>query len=122
MDFILVYSEPVWIIATCAIILLSGVLTWLFGRDAIHVGASGVITGYWGFLVFLMIQHPTVLSVVLGIICVYYFAGILFGILPLRESTSWEGHLFGLIAGILTAWVMTLPIFYSFMKYLLSYN
>lgn len=116
MDFMLIYSEKTWVAATCSIFLISGLLTWLFGRKAVHVGASAVITGYWGFLVFFMIHQPSVTSLILGILCVYYFAGIFFGILPLRESTSWEGHLFGLVAGIFTAWAMTIPAFFPFFK------
>lgn len=116
MDFMLIYSEKTWVAATCSIFLISGLLTWLFGRKAVHVGASAVITGYWGFLVFFMIHQPSVTSLILGILCVYYFAGIFFGILPLRESISWEGHLFGLVAGIFTAWAMTIPVFFPFFK------
>ncbi len=116
MDFMLIYSDQTFIAATCSIFLFSGLLTWLFGRKAMHVGASAVITGYWGFLVFFMIQEPSATSLILGILCVYYFAGIFFGILPLRESTSWEGHLFGLVAGVFTAWAMTVPVFFPFFK------
>lgn len=113
MDFMLLYSEPVWIIASVLIIVISGLLTWLLGRKAIHVGASGMITGYWGFLVFHMYEAPSVISIILGIICVYYFAGIFFGILPMKKSTSWEGHLFGLVAGIVTAWGLNIPVVFQ---------
>ncbi len=113
MDFMLIYSEKVWLSATCSIMLISGLLTWLLGRKAFHVGASAVITGYWGFLVFFMIQQPSIISLILGVLCLYYFAGIFFGILPLRESTSWEGHLFGLVAGVFTAWAIQFPLFSS---------
>lgn len=107
MDFMLLYSQKTWIIATVSIILISGMLTWLFARKAIHVGASSLVTGYWGYLVYNMYHQANVTSIILGILCLYYFAGILFGVLPLKKSTSWEGHLFGLIAGVATAWGMT---------------
>jgi membrane associated rhomboid family serine protease len=110
MDFMLIYSPKTWLIATIAIAVISGFLTWLFARKAFHVGASSVITGYWSYLVFNMYQQSSAISIVLGFLCVYYFSGIFFGILPMKKSTSWEGHLFGLIAGIITAWGMTFPV------------
>ena len=117
LDFMLISCPNAWATATCSIFLISGLLTWLFGRKAMHVGASSVITGYWGFLVFFMIHEPNAMSLILGILCVYYFAGIFFGILPMKESTSWEGHLFGLVAGVATAWAMTLPAFYPYFNF-----
>lgn len=109
LDFMLIYSPNTWKVATMAIILFSGILTWLFGRKAIHVGASGAITGFWGYLVFNMYQVPSITSIILGILCIYYFAGIFIGIFPREKTTSWEGHLFGLGAGIFTAWCLNSP-------------
>lgn len=116
MDFMLIYSPKTWAMATILIAFIGGLLTWIFGRKAIHVGASGVITGYWGYLVFNMYQRADVTSIILGVVCVYYFAGIFFGIIPLRsKSTSWEGHLFGLIGGIAAAWIIAYPPAYQFL-------
>lgn len=115
MNFMLLYSVKICAIASILIILTSGILTWLFGRKAIHVGASSVITGYWSFLVFQMYQQPSVISIILGALCIYYFAGIFFGILPLKKSTSWEGHLSGLVAGILTALALNNPAIYTYL-------
>lgn len=83
------------------ITLVSGGILWLIGRRAIHVGASGLIMGYWGYLLVYAYQHPSILSYVLAIICIYYFGGLLLSIFPKEDSVSWEGHLFGLFAGIL---------------------
>jgi len=105
LDFMMIFAGHRWIPASINIILISGALTWLFGRPAIHVGASAVITGYWSYLVFNMYEQGGITVIILGFICLYYFAGIFFGILPLRKGVSWEGHLFGLIAGVLTAWM-----------------
>lgn len=82
------------------IIVISGLLTWIFARPAIHIGASSLVTGYWSFLVLSAYNQEGILSTLLGIICVYYFAGIFFGIFPKDKGVSWEGHLFGFIAGI----------------------
>lgn len=104
LDFVCIYSPDHWILITVYITLIGGLLTWLFARRAIHVGASGLISGYWGYLVFNMYEQTSVTSIILGIVSVYYFAGIFFGIFPSEKSTSWEGHLFGLAAGVFVAW------------------
>ncbi|KTC66235.1 AraC family transcriptional regulator (plasmid) [Legionella adelaidensis] len=89
-----------FLIITVMITLMSGCLIWCFAKPGLHIGASAVITGYWGFLVFNIYQQGTLTAIILGIICLYYFAGIFFGIFPREKGISWEGHLFGLIAGV----------------------
>ena len=101
--FLLVNGLPYFIIATFSITLLSGTLVWLFAKQGLHVGASGVITGYWGLLVADIYQEGSTTAILLGIVSAYYFAGIFFGIFPSEKGVSWEGHLFGLLAGIATA-------------------
>jgi membrane associated rhomboid family serine protease len=68
------------------------------------VGASGVITGYWGFLVANIYKQGTVTAIILGIVCVYYFAGIFLSIFPGEKGVSWQGHLFGLLSGFLASY------------------
>jgi membrane associated rhomboid family serine protease len=104
-NFILFYGLSYYIAVTIAITLLSGFLTWMFAKPGIHVGASGVITGYWGLLVMDAYQQGTLMSIILGVICIYYFAGIFFGIFPREKGVSWEGHLFGLLAGVATSYL-----------------
>lgn len=99
-NFILLFGIPYFIHVTIAITVLSGLLIWCFAKPGLHVGASALITGYWAFLVTGILSQETVTSVILGIICLYYFAGIFFGIFPSKRGVSWEGHLFGLLAGL----------------------
>ena len=87
---------------TCILILTSGLLIWLFGRPGIHIGASALITAYWGFLVTDAFLNPhNIMNLAIGFICIYYFIGIFLGIFPSEDRVSWEGHLMGLIAGVL---------------------
>jgi len=80
--------------------VVSGVLLWLFGRDAIHIGASVLVFGLIGFLVCAGFFEKRLMSALIAIgVAVVYGSTLLSGILPLQRGVSWEGHLFGAIAG-----------------------
>jgi len=98
--FLLIHGVAYYLWVTFLITVLSGSLVWLFGKPGLHVGASGVITGYWGLLVLDIYHEGSVTAIILGVISLYYFAGIFFGIFPTKRGVSWEGHLFGLASGI----------------------
>lgn len=83
------------------IILGSGSLVWLFGRRAVHIGMSGLVSGLYGYVLANAYLHPGPTSIFLAIIALYYFAGILAGLFPTEDRTSWESHLFGFIIGII---------------------
>lgn len=105
LTFILAMGMGNFICATVTIIVLSGFALWIFGRKAIHIGASGLIMGYFGYLLLFAYRHPSVLTYVLAFICIYYFGSILLSIFPSEEKTSWEGHLFGLLSGLAAAYL-----------------
>lgn len=99
-NFLLISQGKLYfILSTVIIILLSGFLTWCFGKTGIHVGASALITGYWALLVSDIVQLGNLTAIILGLLSLYYFAGIFLGIFPGKKGSSWEGHLFGLLAG-----------------------
>ncbi len=104
--FFLVHGLPYFLFATFLITLISGLLIWLFAKPGLHIGASSVVTGYWGLLVTGIFQEGSATAILLGAVSVYYFAGIFFGIFPTKRGVSWEGHLFGLLAGIATAFIL----------------
>ena len=109
-NFILIHGIPFFIEVTLLITIISGLLTWALAKPGIHIGASGVITGYWGLLVMDIYQQGSILAILLGGFCLYFFAGIILGIFPGERGVSWQGHLFGLIAGILTSYLLTINI------------
>lgn len=84
------------------VILLGGSLTWLLGRHANHIGASGLIFGLWGFLIANAFFQKNIRALLIAIITGLFFAGLLFALLP-RTGTSFESHLFGIIAGVVAA-------------------
>ena len=85
------------------IILLGGVGVWAFGRSAIHIGASGLVFGYFGYLVARGWYERRLGSIVLAIAVIILYGGLVVGVLPTPGLVSWEAHLFGLIAGVLAA-------------------
>jgi membrane associated rhomboid family serine protease len=83
--------------------LVGGLGTWLFGRDSIHIGASGVIFGYFGYLLFRGYFEKSFVAIAISIAIAIGYGGMIWGVLPTRSYISWEGHLFGFIGGIIAA-------------------
>lgn len=86
---------------TFYLVVLSGLGTWLIGRSgSVHIGASGLIYGYFGYLLSRAWNEKRALWMVTGIVVAILYGSMLGGVVPSREAISWEGHLCGLIAGI----------------------
>jgi membrane associated rhomboid family serine protease len=98
-------SRTEFALVTIAGILLGGGLTWLLARNASHVGASGLIFCYFGYLASLAYFRRTFGTLCLSVVCLFGYGGILIGVLPTTKAVSWEGHLAGLLAGVALAWV-----------------
>ena len=90
---------------TVNVTLLSGALVWIFGREAYHVGASGLVFGYVGVILARAAIERSITAIAIAIVTVMAYGGLLWGILPLRSYMSFESHLFGLIAGIAIVWL-----------------
>ncbi len=99
--------EPFMLI-TLNIAVLGGLATWLFGRKARHVGSSGVIMGYMGYLLMQAYFSPSVSTLILGALALYYCGSILLHLIPSDEKSSWEGHIFGFVAGAVVAYGWTI--------------
>jgi len=88
------------------IVVLGGSLVWLFGSSAIHIGASGLVFGWFGFLIArgLVDRSPVTLgcAALVGLI----YGSILWGVLPGQPGVSWEAHLFGAVSGAVAAIVV----------------
>lgn len=92
--------------ATILIILLEGLIVWLIARRGNHIGASGLIAGYFGLALIFAYKSATVVSIILGFIVLYYFGSILLSFFPSEDKTSWEGHLFGFLSGIASFFIL----------------
>jgi membrane associated rhomboid family serine protease len=83
--------------------LLGGGLTWLFARHATHIGASGLIFCFFGYLASLAYFRRTFGTLLLSAACILFYGGMLRGIVPTSTPVSWEGHVAGLVAGVALA-------------------
>ncbi len=101
--FVLLNGRQMFFEVTVIIILVGGAALWLFGRSSYHVGASGLIFGYFGYLVLRAWYDRSLKSFVIAFATVFLYGGIIWGLLPTFSRISWEGHLFGLLAGFLAA-------------------
>ena len=84
--------------------LVAGLGTWLFGTPHTqHVGASGIILGFMGFLLFRSAFDRRILSAVITIAVAALYASALAWSLVPSEDVSWTNHFFGFIGGIIAA-------------------
>ena len=94
------------IVVNVIIVLLGGALVWLFGAPAIHIGASGLIFGWFGFLIArgLVDRSPVTLgaSLLVGL----FYGSMIWGVFPGQPGVSWEAHLFGALAGAAAAFMV----------------
>lgn len=102
--FVMLGGIQQFFILTAFIPLFSGLGIWLFGKPYTnHIGASDIIFGYLGFLLVRSYFADDALSIAIAAIVGFLYGQTLWGIFPEREGISWEGHFFGLMAGVLVA-------------------
>ena len=84
-------------------VLISGILTWIIGRESYHIGASGLIYVLASFIFFKGIFSKHFRLVALSMLVVFLYGGLLWYIFPIEAGISWEGHLGGFLTGLLFA-------------------
>ena len=89
---------------TTLVTFLGGGAVWLLGRGSLHIGASGLVFGYIGFLLLSGWFERSFVSIAVSLFVGFSYGGMtLLGLLPIFPGVSWESHLFGFAAGILSA-------------------
>jgi membrane associated rhomboid family serine protease len=90
------------------IALLGGFLLWIVGRPAVHIGASGLISGLTAFLILSGFLEQRVISLLVAILVGFFYGGsLILGVIPqFGSNVSWDGHLCGAIAGCIVAYAL----------------
>ena len=103
-SFILINGagEFFFVFFVCAVVAGAG--TWLFAApNTMHVGASGVVLGFMGFLLFRSVFDRKITSFIITIaVAVLYASALATSLIP-REDISWTNHFFGFLGGIIAA-------------------
>jgi membrane associated rhomboid family serine protease len=100
---IMAQSISNFVVVSVICMVLGGLGTWLFGASGLHIGASGVIFGYLGFLLGRYFFDRRLSSGIIALFVGTTYGSVLWGVFPSLPSISWEGHLFGFLSGILAA-------------------
>ncbi len=86
------------------VVLVSGLGIWLIGDgDSVHIGASGLIFGLFGYLLLLGFFERTLSAVLVTVLVGLAYGGLIWGVLPQQDGISWEAHLFGFLGGAAAA-------------------
>lgn len=99
-----------WLVVSVIAALCSGLGTWLIGApSSVHIGASGVIFGYFGFLLLRGYFEGSMVAIAFSVLVIALYGSILWGVLPTQPGVSWEGHLCGFLGGVLAARLLATP-------------
>ena len=108
MGFVIALGGAMRVVLVTAIVALVGGLgTWLLAPGAtLHVGASGLVFGYAGYLLSRGFFNRRVLDLAVAlVVALVWGGGLLVGLLP-QAGVSWQGHLFGAVGGIVAGRVL----------------
>ncbi|MCW8195775.1 rhomboid family intramembrane serine protease [Proteobacteria bacterium 005FR1] len=97
---LIVRSRKLFVRGSIFIVLVSGLLVWLFGRSNIHVGASGWIFGLWSLLIALAFYTRRFVDLLIALFVIVFYGGMVYGVLPGDPLVSFESHLFGAVSGV----------------------
>lgn len=93
-----------FVAVTATTMLVTGIGLWFFGAGrSIYIGASGLIFGYFGFLLWRGYFERSAHAILIALFVAFFYGGLIWGVFPQQPSVSWEAHLLGFLGGILAA-------------------
>ena len=103
--FVLVRRLRDFVIVSIITVIVSGLGIWLIApSNTVHLGASGLIFGYFGYLLLRGYFERSLASIFWSILVLFLYGGMIWGVLPQQVGISWQSHLFGFIGGGLAAY------------------
>jgi membrane associated rhomboid family serine protease len=107
---VMLRDERHFIPVTLAGMIGSGLVAWLIGAPGtVHIGASGVIFGYLGFLMLTGWYTRSFGSILLSVVVTLAWGSLVFGMMPGEPGTSWQAHIGGFLGGVLAARGFRIP-------------
>lgn len=97
-----------WAWVTFAAVAVGGGLTWLLAGDGNHIGASGLVFAYFGAILGAAVFERRVRALGAALIALGFYSSLIAGLVP-QDFVSWEGHLFGLAAGVIASKALAEP-------------
>lgn len=108
--FVMLRKQRDFFTVTLITAAVSGFGIWLIGSSgSVHLGASGLIFGYFGFLLLRGYFERSVSSILWSVLVVILYGGMLWGVFPRSTGISWQSHLFGFIGGGLASYLISRP-------------
>ncbi|MBM3223188.1 MAG: rhomboid family intramembrane serine protease [Candidatus Tectomicrobia bacterium] len=101
--FVMLQGRRAFVETSLFVVFLGGAGVWVIGRTATHIGASGLIFGYFGYLVMRGWYSRSPGALLVALLTVLLYSSMIWGVFPSRLPISWEAHLCGLLAGALAA-------------------
>lgn len=93
-----------FIAVSAIVIVVSGLGVWfLASPNSVTIGASGLIFGYFGYLLARGFFERRIFDILIGVAIAVLWGTMIFGVLPGQPGISWQAHLFGLIGGVIAA-------------------
>ncbi|MCX8115051.1 MAG: rhomboid family intramembrane serine protease [Burkholderiaceae bacterium] len=89
-----------------AIYLGPGIAVWLFGRDSAHLGASGLVYGLVAYVFVAGLLRRDRRAIAASLVVAFMYGSLAWGVLPTRESVSWETHLAAALIGVAAAFAL----------------
>lgn len=89
--------------STLFIIIFSGLAVWVIGRPAMHIGASGLVYGYFGFSLLAGWLAKRFIYLMLSVVVAVLYGSMMWGLLPIQNGVSFEYHIMGCISGLIAA-------------------
>lgn len=101
-------GKRVWWEVLAFVVIVGGLGTWLLGGVGTnHIGASGLVYGWLGYLLVRGIFNRSLSQILVGIVLGVFYSGLVWGVLPGTPGVSWQAHLFGALGGVLAGMMIT---------------